>query len=130
MRIAGFGDPTAPHTWATRVFRRHKAEKCHQLTRVIKPSDVADLNDEADGGDKGDAAQGLQGIDDRRPARGGRELAELVGEAPDPAFSLVDRVAIFLQRDVLRCQRETEIREPPAIRLRPARFAGIASPLQ
>ena len=69
---------------------------------MIKPSDVTNLDDEADGGDKGDAAQGLQGLDDRRPARGGRELAQLIGEPLDAAFGFIDRVAVLLQRDVLR----------------------------
>ena len=52
----------------------------------------------ADGGDKGHAAQGLQGIDDRRPAGGGRELAQLIGEPLDAAFGFIDRVAVLLHR--------------------------------
>ena len=65
-------------------------------------SNVADLGDEADRGDKRDTAQRLQRIHHRRPAPRGRVLPELVGEPLDAAFGLVDRVAVLLQRDVLR----------------------------
>ena len=78
---------------------------------------------------KRDAAERLQRIDDRRPAPRRRELPQLIGEALDAAFGFVDRVAVLLQRDVLRRQRETEIREPPTIRLCPSGFAGIPATL-
>ena len=59
----------------------------------------------------------------------GVELPELVGEPLDAAFGLVDRVAILLQRDVLRGERETEIGQPAAIRARPPGAARIAATL-
>ena len=118
MRIAGLRDSAAPSTGPTRVFRGHEAEKRHELTRMTEPSDVADLDDEADGGDKRDATQGLEGLDARRPARGRRDLAQLVGEPLDTAFGVIDRVAIFLQRDVLRRQRDCALRPTASSRAR------------
>ena len=129
VRIAGLRDPAAADTRPTRVFRRHEAEKRHELPRMIEASDVADLGDQADGRDKRDAAQAPAARRPRGPAPGGRELPELVGEPFDAAFRFVDRVAVFLQRDVLRRQREAEIREPAPIRARPPGASRIASAL-
>ena len=96
---------------------------------MIKPPDVADLGDQADGRDKRDPAQRLHRVDDRRPAPRGRELTQLVGEALDAPLRFVDRVAILLQCDVLRRQRETEIGEPAAIGLGPSGTPGIPAAL-
>ena len=92
-------------------------------------SDAADFGDEADRCHKRHPAQGLERGDDRRPAPVRGERPELVGEARDARFGFVDRVAVFLQRDVRRRQRDTEIGEPPSIGLRPSRPARIAAPL-
>src|SRR3990167_4643285 len=62
----------------------------------------------------------LPRLHDRGPAPRRRELPELVGEPLDPAFGVVDRVAVLLQRDVLRGERETEIGQPATIRARPS----------
>ena len=92
---------------------------------MIEAADVADFRDEADGGHERHAMERLQRIDDRgRPAPGGRELSHLISQTLDPSLRLVDRVARLLQRDVLRRQRDTEIREPPPIRLRPTGAPG------
>jgi hypothetical protein len=48
----------------------------------------------------------------------------LVREPIDPAFRLVDRVAIFLERDVLRRLRDTQGGQPAAVGPGPARAAG------
>ena len=47
----------------------------------------------------------------------------------DAPLGFVNRVAIFLQRDVLRGTRETEIRQPASIRQRPPFTPRIAPPL-
>lgn len=70
------------------------------------------MSPEADRRDKRHTAERLQRVDDRCPAPRRRELAELFREPFDAAFGFVDRVAVLLQRDVLRGQRETEIGEP------------------
>ena len=95
---------------------------------MLEASEVPDLGDEADGRDQRDAAQRLQCVDDRRPAPRGRELPALVGEALDAAFGFVDRVAVLLEGDVLRGQRETEVSEPAAIRARPPARPGYRRP--
>jgi hypothetical protein len=56
-------------------------------------------------------------------------LSELVREPLDAALGFVDRVAVLLQRDVLRRDGEAEIGQPAAIRARPAGASGIASTL-
>lgn len=96
---------------------------------MIKPSDVADLNDEADGGDKGDAAQGLQNIDDRRPAPRRHQLPQLARQAIASALGLINRVAVLLERDVLRGTRERQARQPPAIWDRPSDATRIRTAL-
>jgi hypothetical protein len=53
----------------------------------------------------------------------------LVGEALNPAFGFVDRVAILLQCDVLRGEGETEIGEPPPIGPGPTGASRIAAAL-
>jgi hypothetical protein len=87
---------------------------------MVEASDVADFDDEADGRDKRDGAQRLQCVHDGCPAPRGRELSELVREPLDAALGFVDGVAVLLQRDVLRREREAEIGQPPAIRSGPA----------
>ena len=72
-----------------------------------EPSNIADFRDEADRRDKRDAAQRLQRVQDRRPAPRRGQVAELVGQALDAAFGFVDRVAVLLERDVLRGEGES-----------------------
>ena len=96
---------------------------------MIKTSNVADLHDQADRRDKGDPAQRLQRLHHRRPPPVGDGLSQLRGDPRHAAFRFVNRVAIFLERDVLRRQREAQIREPAAIRLGPPGTAGIPAPL-
>jgi hypothetical protein len=72
-----------------------------------KPRQVAELGHQRHGSDERHAAQGLQRRDDGRPPPGWRELAKLLSEPVLPALSFVDRVPVFLQRDVLRRLRET-----------------------
>jgi hypothetical protein len=69
---------------------------------MIEPADIADFGDKADGGDERDPAERLQGVHHRRPAPAGGELPELVRQALDAAFGFIERVAILMQRDVLR----------------------------
>ena len=47
-----------------------------------------------------------------------RKRPELLG--------FVDRVTVFLERDVLRRTRKTEIRQPPAVRERPPVPSGVS----
>lgn len=96
---------------------------------MIEASDVAHLGDEAHGGHKGDPAQRLERVYHGRPPPGRRQLPELLGEPLDAAFGFVDRVAVLLQRHVLRGERETEIRQPPAIGAGPSRAPRVAVPL-
>ena len=107
VRIARLGDPAASDTRPARVLRRDEAEVRHQLRGMREPSNVADLGDETHRRDKRDPAQRLERVDHRRPAPRGRQLPQLVGEPLDAAFRFVDRVAILLQRDVLRGERES-----------------------
>jgi hypothetical protein len=74
---------------------------------MIEASDVADFDDEADGRDKRGAAQGLKGVDDECPTPAGDELPQLLGDPQHPSLRLVDRVAVLLQRHVLRRRRDT-----------------------
>ena len=53
----------------------------------------------------------------------------MVGEALDPTFGLVNRVAVRLQRDVLRREGDTEIGQPPTIGTGPAGAPRIAATL-
>ena len=79
--------------------------------------------------DERHAAQGLERRDHGSPPPGGRELAELLRQPLDPSLRFVNRVAIFLQRDVLRGRRETEICQPSAVRQRPPVPSGIPTTL-
>ncbi len=56
-------------------------------------------------------------------------MPELIRQALDAPLGLVNRVAILLQRDVLRREREAEVGEPAAIGLRPTGASWIASAL-
>ena len=129
MRIARLRNAATADTGSARVLRRHEAEKRHELPRMIEAADVADFGDEANRSHKRDPTQRLHRVHDRCPTRRRRVLPQLVGQALDPPLGLVDRVAILLQRDVLRRQRKAEIRQPPAIRLRPAGAPRIAASL-
>ena len=129
VRIARLRDPSASNTGPARVLRRDQAEVRHQLAGMREPSNVADFGDEAHRRDKRDPAQGLQRLHHRRPAPRRRQLPELVGEPLDAAFGFIDRVAVLLQRDVLRGEREAQIGQPAAVRARPSRASRIASTL-
>ena len=96
---------------------------------MVEASNVADFGDEPDRRDKRDAAQRLERVHDRCPPPSGGELPELVGEPLDAAFGLVDRVAVLLQRDVLRGEGKTEIGQPPTIRPSPSGTPWIAAAL-
>jgi len=71
---------------------------------------IAEFGHQRHAGDERHAAQGLQGRDDGSPPPRRREVTQLLGEPRDPSLGLVDRVAVFLQRDMLRGGRKTEIR--------------------
>ena len=115
MRIARLGDPPASDTGPTRVLRRHEAQEGHQLPRMGEASDVADFGDEADRRDKRHTAQRLERVHDRRPTPIRGKRPELVREAPDALFGVVDRVPVLLQRDVLWGQRKTQIGQPASV---------------
>ena len=56
-------------------------------------------------------------------------MPQLVGQPLDAPFGFVDRVAVFLQRNVLRREGKAEIGEPPSIRPGPSGAPGIATAL-
>ena len=96
---------------------------------MIKPPDVPDLDDQADRGDKGDPAQRLQRLHHRRPPPVGDDVSQLLGDPRHAPFRFVDRVAILLQRNVLRRTGKTEIGEPAPVGQRSALASGIAAAL-
>ena len=53
----------------------------------------------------------------------------MLSEPLEPLLGFGDGIAIFLERDVLRGTRETEVGQPPAVRERPALAPRIAAPL-
>ena len=57
---------------------------------------------------EGHAPKGLEGSNDSSPAPRGRQLPQLLGHPLEPPLGLVDRVAIFLQREVLGRVSEVE----------------------
>ena len=63
------------------------------------------------------------------PPPGRRQLTELLGEALNALLRFTNRVSIFLEGDVLRGTRETEIRQPPSVREGPSFAPRIAAPL-
>src|SRR5437867_2625604 len=109
MRIAGLRDAAASDTRPTGIFRGYEPEIRHELARMTDAREVAEFRDEGDRRDEGHPAQRLPRGDDRRPAPRRRELTPLLREPGDTRLGFVDRVSIFLERDVLRRIRETEI---------------------
>ena len=53
----------------------------------------------------------------------------MIGDPLDAPFRFVDRVAVLLQRDVLRWKGKAEIGQPAPIGDRPPRSPGVASAL-
>ena len=96
---------------------------------MLESSEVSDFRDEADRRHTRDAAPRLPRVDDRRPAPRGRERPALVGDARHAPRRFIDGVAVFLQRDVLRGQRDTEVGEPASVRERPPGASRIAATL-
>ena len=126
MRIARLRDAAASDTRPTGMFRRHESKIGHEFAWMPEACEVAEFRDEGDGGDERHPAQRLPRGDDRCPAPR-RELPQRLCEPVDARFGFVDRVAVFLERDVLRRTRDTEIRQPPAVRQRPSFAPGIAA---
>src|SRR4030095_2756208 len=110
MWIAGLRDGAASHTRPARVFRRHQSQVRHQFPWMAEPPQVPEFGPQRDGGDERHTAQRLQGRDERSPPPRWRELTQLLGQPRDPSLGLVDRVAVFLHRDMLWRCRKTEIR--------------------
>jgi len=71
---------------------------------MTEPRQVPEFGHQRHGGDERHAPQRLQGRDDRSPPPCRRELTQLLGQPRDSSFGLVDRVAAFLRRDVLRSE--------------------------
>jgi hypothetical protein len=129
VRIAGLRDRATAHARPAGVLRRHHSQVRHELARVPEAPQVAEFGDQRHRGDERHAAQRLERRHDRCPTPDGRQRSQLLGQALESPLGLVDRVAIFLQRDVLRGARKTEIREPATIGLGPAVRSGLATPL-
>ena len=104
--IARLRNGAASHTRPAGIFRRHESGIRHQFPRVPESRQIAEFGHQRHAGDERHAAQGLQGRDDGSPPPRLREVTQLLGEPRDPSLGLVDRVAVFLQRDMFAGRSE------------------------
>ena len=99
--MPAFGDPTLPARATTGIFRRNQSDERRQLTRRVKPSEIAEFGDGGDGDQELDAAYGLQRLDHRIEAPRGRALEEFRFETLEAIDLFIDGSHGFLKDDLL-----------------------------
>jgi hypothetical protein len=107
------------------AFRRHQAEKGHQLSRRIEPAHVADFR----GKDRGDQERGtahcLIGRNHRRHRPTRHDDRKLLFQAMQSLRCILDCVDAFLEDDLLRRMLECLSGEPTPMRQRPMAAPAI-----
>lgn len=125
VALACFCDTAAPAFVAAGVLTGNEAEVAHELAERLEPREVAERGDGGRGSDGLKPSRSHQRLDDG----GKRPVVEsgfhLMFESGGAFMTLVDRVDVLLEDDLLERVSEFYCFESAAVRQRPPGLAGI-----
>jgi hypothetical protein len=124
-RVACLGDAAAADCCPARMLGRRQTKVGHHLARIVEADEIAHFGDDGDSRHEGHAAHCLERLNDGRHGPSWNQILDLLHQATDPLFGVMNGMAVVLQHDLLGRVVEAKRRQPAAIGQRLSFLSGI-----